>query len=404
MKTCCVLGLGYIGLPLSGTLANNGYKVIGVDINNDIIKKVNKGNIHIIEKDLQGIINKAVKSGNLVAKSKPVKSDIFIIAVPTPFKKEFKDLPSPDITFVLDAAKSIANVINKDNLVLIESTCPVGTTERVKNCIEKYSKIKNIKFDIAYCPERVIPGQILKELISNDRIVGGYTEISTSKGIEFYKSFCKGKILATDTKTAELVKLTENSYRDLNIAFANEISMICDDLNVNVSELIKLSNHHPRVNILSPGCGVGGHCIAVDPWFIASEFPDKTKLIQASRKVNIEKTQWVIRKIIKESNNLSKKLGRLANVACLGLSFKPDVDDTRESPSIEITKSLISNNLYIYPCEPHIKNFSEFKLYSLEQIEEKADLYVFLVAHTIFKNLDLKDKIYLDFCGITAQK
>jgi len=405
MSICSVYGLGYIGLPLSAVLADNGHKVIGIDVNLEIIQRLNKGDVHINEPDLKDLVNKVVGNKTLIASNYPSKSDIFILAVPTPF--DFKDNQKrvPNIDYVIAAAKSIASVIKKGNLIIIESTCPLGTTKKIREIIKNISGLSFDEFYISYCPERVLPGNILRELVNNSRVIGGVNEESSLLSEKLYKSFCKGKLLKTNSRTAELVKLTENSYRDVNIAFANELSMICSEADVDVLELIDLSNQHPRVNILSPGCGVGGHCIAVDPWFIISEFPKYSKVLKTSREVNLFKTLWSTNKIIEKANYLEKKIGRKPVIGCLGLSFKPNVDDTRESPSVEIINHLIKENMEILVCEPNLENFGQLNLLPLEIVLEKSDILVFLVAHSSFKNINfnMNSKEIIDLCGATKK-
>ncbi|QNI75244.1 UDP-N-acetyl-D-mannosamine dehydrogenase [Synechococcus sp. MVIR-18-1] len=403
MTTCCILGLGYIGLPTAAVLARSGHRVVGVDVNSEVVATVNQGQIHIVEPDLDRAVADAVASAALSAQSTPVPADVFLIAVPTPFSSRADGIPQPNIDYVLAAARAIAPVLRPGNLVLLESTSPVGTTEKV---VEEMSKIANLDFDhihVAYCPERVLPGRILQELISNDRVIGGFTSAAAEAGKAFYATFCQGELLTTSARTAELVKLTENSFRDVNIAFANELSLVCNHLEINVRELIRLANHHPRVNVLQPGCGVGGHCIAVDPWFIAAAAPHCTPLIQTSRHVNDGKGRWVIEQVQARAAALEDKLGRTARVGCLGLSFKPDVDDLRESPALHITTELLVAGLDVLACEPNLHDHPTIKLHSLQQVLAKADLLVFLVAHTPFRNLDLGGRTVFDLCGVTEQ-
>ncbi len=403
MAFCCVLGLGYIGLPTASLLAHSGHNVLGVDVNSDVVESVNRGLVHIYEPDLDDLVSSVVASGLLSASLKPSPADIFIIAVPTPFYLSDKSTPQPNIDYVLSAAKSIASVIEPGNLVLLESTSPVGTTEKVAGLIAELSGLALDQVHIAYCPERVLPGQILKELISNDRVIGGLSTAAAKAGSDFYSTFCRGNLLLTSARTAELVKLTENSFRDVNIAFANELSLICDRLSVNVRELIRLANHHPRVNILQPGCGVGGHCIAVDPWFIAAAAPDCTPLIQTARRVNDGKSDWVIEQVQRRAAALQDHLGRPARIGCLGLAFKPDVDDLRESPALHITTELLVAGLDVLACEPNLQDHSTIKLHTLDRVLAEADLLVFLVAHTPFKGLALTDRSVFDLCGVTDQ-
>tara|TARA_B100002051_G_C16716033_1_gene629493 strand:+ start:95 stop:1321 length:1227 start_codon:yes stop_codon:yes gene_type:complete len=397
--SCCILGLGYIGLPTAALLAKTKNKVIGVDINNDVVDIVNKGNVHIIEKGLQSLVKEVVKEGYLFAKNKPSKANVFILAVPTPLDKNNNGLPKPNIDYVLNAAISISGFLEPGNLVILESTSPVGTTEKVAELLYAKSGLEKDSLSIAYCPERVLPGKALEEIISNNRVIGGINKKSELQGENFYKSFCKGEIIKTDSRTAELVKLTENAYRDVNIAFANEISMVSSQLKVEYQEVIKIANHHPRVNILKPGCGVGGHCIAIDPWFIASQSPEFTTLIQAGREVNLNKTNWSINLIIDKVNQLKYKLKRKPLIGIFGLTFKSDIDDVRESPALFITEKLIEkgNNLII--CEPNITSYKNLVFANAEEIIEKADILILLVSHYQFKNLNFKNKEIINLCG-----
>ena len=403
MSTCCVVGLGYIGLPTAAVLARAGHRVIGVDVNAQVVGTVNEGRIHILEPDLDQAVSAAVSSGALSAQLSPGFADVFLIAVPTPFHSALDGIPQPNINYVLDAARAIAKVLRPGNLVLLESTSPVCTTERVAAVIAELSGLNSEQFHIAYCPERVLPGRILQELISNDRVIGGLTPAATQVSQAFYASFCQGELLATTARTAELVKLTENSFRDVNIAFANELSLVCDHLNIDVRELIRLANHHPRVNVLQPGCGVGGHCIAVDPWFIAAAAPHCTPMIQAARRVNDGKSRWVIDQVQARAAALEDQLGRPARVGCLGLAFKPDVDDLRESPALQITTELLVAGLDVLACEPNLIDHPTIKLHSLEHLLARADLLVFLVAHSPFKDIDVSSRVVFDLCGVTQK-
>ncbi len=403
MSTCCVVGLGYIGLPTAAVLARAGHRVIGVDVNAQVVGTVNEGRIHILEPDLDQAVSAAVSSGALSAQLSPGFADVFLIAVPTPFHSAIDGIPQPNINYVLDAARAIAKVLRPGNLVLLESTSPVCTTERVAEVIAELSGLNREQFHIAYCPERVLPGRILQELISNDRVIGGLTPAATQVSQAFYASFCQGELLATTARTAELVKLTENSFRDVNIAFANELSLVCDHLNIDVRELIRLANHHPRVNVLQPGCGVGGHCIAVDPWFIAAAAPHCTPMIQAARRVNDGKSRWVIEQVQARAAALEDQLGRPARVGCLGLAFKPDVDDLRESPALQITTELLVAGLEVLACEPNLIDHPTIKLHSLEHLLARADLLVFLVAHSPFKDIDVSSRVVFDLCGVTQK-
>ena len=403
MSTCCIVGLGYIGLPTAAVLARSGHRVIGVDVDHHVVSTVNLGCIHIVEPDLDQSVADAVASGSLVAQLTPAPADVFLIAVPTPVLNDVNGLPYPNIDYVLAAARAIAPVLTPGNLILLESTSPVGTTERVAKVIADESGLNSEQLHIAYCPERVLPGRILQELISNDRVIGGLTPAAAEAGRAFYSSFCQGELLVTTARTAELVKLTENSFRDVNIAFANEISLVCDHLDINVRELIRLANHHPRVNVLQPGCGVGGHCIAVDPWFLAAAAPHCTPLIQSARRVNDGKSCWVIEQVQARASALEVQLGRPARIGCLGLAFKPDVDDLRESPALQITTELLFAGLHVLVCEPNLADHPSIKLHGLEQVLAEADLLVFLVAHSSFKDIDLSGRTVFDLCGVTEQ-
>tara|TARA_Y100000589_G_C27151135_1_gene628969 strand:- start:155 stop:1369 length:1215 start_codon:yes stop_codon:yes gene_type:complete len=404
MKKCCVIGLGYIGLPTSLLLAKNGIKVIGVDIKEDVINMLNIGEIHIIEKGLKPLLNQSIKSKSFLARNKPEMADVFLIAVPTPFKKNESDIPEPDLSYVFNAIESIFPFLRKGNLVIIESTSPVGTTDKIAEQIFSRTGLGKDDIHLSYCPERVLPGNIINELISNDRVIGGFTKKANQLTKEFYRSFCKGNFNETSSNIAELVKLTENSYRDVNIAFANEISIICDSYNIDVFELIKLCNYHPRVNILNPGCGVGGHCIAVDPWFIVSSNPIDSNLIKMSRNINDNKKTFVIRKVIEINDLLEQKLNRKPKIACMGLAFKPDVDDIRESPAMKITEHLILQDLLIYPCDPNVSERLEIKNYPIDFVLKNVDLFVFLVGHSAFEKLSINKELYLDFCGLFSHK
>lgn len=369
----------------------------GVDVNPDVVKTVNEGKIHITEPDLEGLVKYNVEKGYLRADTKPTEADVFIIAVPTPFKERYK----PDISYVESAVNMILPYLKVGNLIVIESTIPVGTTEELaKILFTRRDELKD-KVYIAYCPERVLPGRILYEIEHNDRVIGGLDDKSTDKAKEFYALFVKGRLYGTDTKTAEMCKLVENAYRDVNIAFANELSMICDEAKINVWELIELANKHPRVNILSPGVGVGGHCIAVDPWFIISSFKEKAKLIEMARKVNRDKTEWVVNKIKEEIEKFKRKQKREPVIACMGLTYKPDIDDLRESPALKITYQLMQEGFRILAVEPHIDGLEKIKLVDYRKAIEKADIIVFMVKHRKFMDLKVdSQKLVIDFCGI----
>lgn len=392
-RKICVLGLGYIGLPTSALLANRGYEIHGVDVMQSVVDIINQGKIHIVEPELDIFVKAAVNSGKLKADTKPDFADIFVIAVPTPFHDGFV----PNIDYVLSAAKAITTYIQEGNIIILESTSPVGTTQKIENILKEHG-VDTTKIFIAHCPERVLPGHIMRELVQNDRIVGGTTAEATKVTAEFYREFVQGEVFETDDKTAEMAKLTENSFRDTNIAFANELSILCDQFDINVWELIALANRHPRVNILQPGCGVGGHCIAVDPWFIVHAGGDSAKLIRTAREVNNYKSEWVIEKVKNAALVFENENGRKAKVACMGLTFKPDIDDLRESPALYITRRLIADGLDILAVEPNIETFKEFEIVDYKEALEKADIVTFLVAHKEFKNIDVQTK--LDFCGV----
>ncbi|MHB8173385.1 MAG: UDP-N-acetyl-D-mannosamine dehydrogenase [Nitrospirota bacterium] len=394
-----VMGLGYIGLPTASMLATKGYKVLGVDINEEVIKTINSGKVHIVEPGLDILVRSAVNSGNLKASLTPTEADVFIISVPTPFKSNGGS-KIPDTSYVEKATESILPCLKEGNLVILESTSPVGTTERVYEIIMNKRPGLSGKIYLAYCPERVLPGHIIRELVDNDRIIGGIDAASTDKAKELYETVCNGNIFITDSRTAEMVKLVENSFRDVNIAFANELSIICGKLNINVWELIELANRHPRVNILQPGPGVGGHCIAVDPWFIIAANSSETRLIKAAREVNDSKPHWVIERIKAKAERFKEPV-----IGCLGLAFKAGIDDLRESPALEITRHLIANGIgRVMPCEPNLNgNFKEFTVYDLQSVLRESDIVVLLVDHKEFKNIDrelLKDKVVIDTRGV----
>jgi len=396
MEKICVIGLGYIGLPTAALLANKGYDVHGVDVVESTVETINRGEIHIVEPELDTFVQAAVKSEKLKAALTPVEADIFIIAVPTPFHEGYV----PNIDYVVSATKAIAPYLKENNIVILESTSPVGTTHKVEEVL-KEEGIDTSKVYIAHCPERVLPGQIMRELVENDRIVGGTTPEATQKTVEFYKTFVDGEVLSTDAKTAEMAKLTENSFRDTNIAFANELSILCDKFGIDVWELISLTNRHPRVNVLQPGAGVGGHCIAVDPWFIVHAGGEDAKMIRTAREVNTYKTEWAIEKVKNAALSFEKEHQRKAIVACMGLAFKPNIDDLRESPALYITRQLRADNLDILAVEPNIESFSEFDIVDYNNAVNQADVIVFLVGHKEFSSLEInKNKIVIDFCGI----
>ncbi len=395
-RTVCVIGLGYIGLPTASLLATKGYQVIGVDVSQKVVDTINRGEIHIVEPDLDILVKSAVNSGNLTASLTPVEADIFIIAVPTPFK----DGKQPDLSYIEAATQAVSSQVKPGNLVILESTSPVGTTEEVVASI-----LRDTGFDVgnevfvAHCPERVLPGRILVELVENDRVVGGINEASTEVAVAFYEEFVRGDVLATNAKTAELVKLTENSSRDVSIAFANELSMICDAEQINTWEVIELANRHPRVNILNPGPGVGGHCIAVDPWFIVARSPEFSRLIRTAREVNDAKPNWVLNRVRRCAERFKSP-----KIACLGLAFKADVDDLRESPACDIVEALQAENIgELLICEPNLRDHDHFDLVPLETAIDQADIVLLLVDHKPFRKLSaerLNEKIVIDTRGV----
>jgi UDP-N-acetyl-D-mannosaminuronic acid dehydrogenase len=398
MRKIVFMGLGYIGLPTATMVAGKGLNVLGVDINERVVDTVNKGNIHIVEPGLETLVRKVVQDGNLRASTKPEAGDVFLIVVPTPFKGNHE----PDITYVEAATRAVLPFLKEGNLFIIESTSPIGTTEKMQQVIYTERPELKGKIHIAYCPERVLPGNLLYELEHNDRVIGGIDEGSTVKAMEFYALFVKGQLHKTNARTAEMCKLTENSSRDVQIAFANELSLICDKAGVNVWELIELANKHPRVTILQPGCGVGGHCIAVDPYFLTSDFPVESQLIAKSRELNNYKSFWCAEKIKNAMLEYEMKYSVKPVIAIMGLAFKPDIDDLRESPAKYITQKVMQSepeNLLI--VEPNIKEHTVFKLADYHEAYERADIVAFLVAHKEFKTLEwYSEKIILDFCGI----
>jgi UDP-N-acetyl-D-mannosaminuronic acid dehydrogenase len=397
------IGLGYIGLPTSALIASHGTNVLGVDINQKVVDTINQGKIHIVEPDLDEIVSKAVSNGFFKASTKPTLADVYLIVVPTPFKGNHE----PDISFVEAATKGIISLLKKGDLYIIESTSPIGTTDKMQKLIFASRPELKGHIHIAYCPERVLPGNVMHELVENDRVIGGVDEASTQKAISFYRKYVNGELHGTNARTAEMCKLVENSSRDVQIAFANELSLICDKADINVWELINLANKHPRVNILQPGCGVGGHCIAVDPYFIVSDYPMESKIIGTAREVNNYKSFWCAEKIQNEKLKFELKNGRKPKTALLGLAFKPNIDDLRESPAKYIAQKVLqnSNNEEHFIVEPNIEVHSVFKLTDYKEAINKADIVVFLVAHREFLNLkNVKEKVILDFCGINKNK
>lgn len=394
-----MVGLGYIGLPTAALIASRGLQVTGVDIRPEVVDTINKGEIHIVEPDLDGLVHHVVKEKYLRASTEPVEADVYLIAVPTPFKDDHV----PDLTYVASATRKIIPSLKKGCLVILESTSPVGTTRKLQDLIFKERPELKGEIFVAYCPERVLPGNIIHELKHNDRAIGGIDEASTEKAISFYKYFVKGDLHATNAKTAEMVKLVENASRDNQIAFANELSIICDKAGINVWEMIALANKHPRVNILRPGTGVGGHCIAVDPWFIVSEFPEESQLIRKSREINRFKTAWVLEKIKNAALQFKIDHGREAVIAAMGLAFKPDIDDLRESPALEVTEQLEAANYKVLRVEPNIDNGEAEELVDMDDALVNADIVALLVGHKEFKKMNVgKDKIIMDFVGLTG--
>jgi UDP-N-acetyl-D-mannosaminuronic acid dehydrogenase len=410
-KTISIIGLGYIGLPTAAVFASRKIKVIGVDVNQKTVDTINRGQIHIVEPDLDMVVRAAVTEGYLRATTQPEPADVFLVAVPTPFKGDHE----PDLAYIEAASKSIAPVLKRGDLVILESTSPVGATEKMVVWLAEsrpdltfpQSHGEDSDIRVAHCPERVLPGQVLCELVQNDRVIGGMTPKCSAAAAALYKIFVKGECVITDARTAEMCKLTENSFRDVNIAFANELSIICDKLGINVWELIKLANRHPRVNILQPGPGVGGHCIAVDPWFIVSAAPEEARLIRTAREVNDSKSEWVIDKVkLAVADYLQANPTKTAKdviIACFGLAFKPDIDDLRESPALEIVKKLAAEHAGpIFVIEPNISvlphGLRSAQLVTLN--EASAAIHVMLVGHRQFRNAEAPRGLLVDACGI----
>jgi UDP-N-acetyl-D-mannosaminuronic acid dehydrogenase len=407
-NSLCLVGLGYIGLPTAAMFADAGLDVFGVDVDADIVTLLNEGKAHFTEPNLDALLRRMVEAGKLKASLEVQAADAFIIAVPTPFKNDHE----PDLGYIAKATSAIAPVLKPGDLVILESTCPVGTTEQMCEWLSQarsdltfpHTHGEKADVQVAHCPERVLPGNILEEVVNNARVVGGVTRRCTLAAVSLYKMVVKGECNVTNARTAEMAKLTENAFRDVNIAFANELSILCDGMQINVWELIKMANLHPRVNILTPGPGVGGHCIAVDPWFIVHSNPEQSGLISRARSVNDNKPDWVVEKVIAKTKLLKNPV-----VACMGLAYKPDVDDLRESPSIEIVKKLAKAGVgEILVAEPHVSELPEELKDSGIQLEDydvalgKADIVVLLVDHEGFRYTDkslLKDRIVIDVCG-----
>lgn len=393
------IGLGYIGLPTCALIASKGTSVLGVDINQSVVDTINQGKIHIVEPELDTYVKEAVEENLFRAATKAEEANTYLIVVPTPFKGNNE----PDISFVEAATKGVIPLLKEGDLYIIESTSPIGTTEKMQQLIYDTRPELKGKFHMAYCPERVLPGNVMYELINNDRVIGGIDETSTQKALDFYSKYVKGELHATNARTAEMCKLVENSSRDVQIAFANELSLICDKAGINVWELIRLANKHPRVNILQPGAGVGGHCIAVDPYFIVSDYPMESKIIGTAREVNNYKAFWCAEKIQNEKLKFELEHGRKPKTALMGLAFKPNIDDLRESPSKYIAQKVLqnANNEEHFIVEPNIELHAIYKLTNYQEAVDNADIIVFLVAHDEFKSINLpENKIILDFCGI----
>lgn len=396
----CFIGLGYIGLPTAIIAASQGnIKVTGVDINPRVVDMTNRGKLHIVEPGIEAMLKEVVETGMLKASTTPETADAYFIVVPTPFKENHQ----PDISFVEAATRSVIPLLKEGDLYVIESTSPVGTTEAMAELIFSMRPELKDKIHIAYCPERVLPGNVIYELVHNDRVIGGIDEASTDSAIGFYARFVKGELHRTNSRTAEMCKLTENSSRDVQIAFANELSMICDKAGINVWELIELANKHPRVSILQPGCGVGGHCIAVDPYFITALYPNESKIIATAREINNYKSHWATEKVKNAMLRFELDNKRKPVVAIMGLAFKPNIDDLRESPAKRIAADVMqsTNNADFLVVEPNLPEHNVFKLTDYREAYERADIVVFLTGHSQFKNLPWRDdKVILDFCGI----
>ena len=394
------MGLGYIGLPTAIISSQHGINVCGVDINPKVVEKTNRGELHIVEPGLQDLLKKAVASKSLVASTTPVESDVYLIVVPTPFKAKHE----PDISYVESATKTVIPLLKEGDLFIIESTSPVGTTEKMAELIFAERPELKGRIHIAYCPERVLPGNVIFELVNNDRVIGGIDDASADAAAEFYGKFVTGQLHKTNCRTAEMCKLVENSSRDVQIAFANELSMICEKAGINVWELISLANKHPRVNILQPGCGVGGHCIAVDPYFISSAFPNEAKIIAQARSINNYKSEWCVEKAKNAILSFQLKNCKKPQVALMGLAFKPNIDDLRESPAMKIAKRLFTEmpDVKFNIVEPNISSHPDFDIVDFQTAFEQSDIVVYLTAHKQFFMLpqEANDKLILDFCGV----
>ena len=396
----CFMGLGYIGLPTAIISSQHGINVCGVDINPKVVEKTNRGELHIVEPGLQDLLKKAVGSKSLVASTTPFESDVYLIVVPTPFKAKHE----PDISYVESATKTVIPFLKEGDLFIIESTSPVGTTEKMAELIFAERPELKGRIHIAYCPERVLPGNVIFELVNNDRVIGGIDDASAVAAAQFYGKFVNGQLHKTNCRTAEMCKLVENSSRDVQIAFANELSMICEKAGINVWELISLANKHPRVNILQPGCGVGGHCIAVDPYFISSAFPNEAKIIAQARSINNYKSEWCVEKAKNAILSFELENGKKPQVALMGLAFKPNIDDLRESPAMKIAKHLVAEmpDVKFNIVEPNISSHPDFDIVDFQTAFEQSDIVVYLTAHKQFFMLpqEANDKLILDFCGV----
>ena len=394
------MGLGYIGLPTAIISSQHGINVCGVDINPKVVEKTNRGELHIVEPGLQDLLKKAVDSKSLVASTTPFESDVYLIVVPTPFKAKHE----PDISYVQSATKTVIPLLKEGDLFIIESTSPVGTTEKMAELIFAERPELKGRIHIAYCPERVLPGNVIFELVNNDRVIGGIDDASADAAADFYGKFVAGQLHKTNCRTAEMCKLVENSSRDVQIAFANELSMICEKAGINVWELISLANKHPRVNILQPGCGVGGHCIAVDPYFISSAFPNEAKIIAQARSINNYKSEWCVEKAKNAILSFELENGKKPQVALMGLAFKPNIDDLRESPAMKIAKHLVAEmpDVKFNIVEPNISSHPDFDIVDFQTAFEQSDIVVYLTAHKQFFMLpqEANDKLILDFCGV----
>lgn len=393
-KSVCVLGLGYVGLPTAAVLASRGYRVRGVDVDRETRESINSAAVRVVEPELQFLVEAAVQKGTLKAFAEPAEADVFVVCVPTPLLGK-----EPDLSYVEAAAGSICPFVKEGDLVVIESTSPPGTTERVAELIFRRAAVSPGKVQVAHAPERVLPGNVLREVVENDRVVGGVDDASTDACVKFYSTFVTGQIHPTHARMAETSKLVENAYRDVNIAFANELSLICEHLELDVWQLRSLANKHPRVNILSPGAGVGGHCIAVDPWFLISRGGNSTHLLQTAREVNDRKPAWLIERVMRSASRFKRPV-----IACLGLAYKPDIDDLRESPALHVVRELTSAvDGEVRVVEPHLPRHDAFRLWQTEAALKGADVVVLLVAHRIFKDIPprlLEDRIVIDPAGV----